>query len=66
VILERTDECEGSRDVVVGDDQPTVQPLVHIVLDGTKLVHDPLIGPALERAPEVDADQLAERRRVSR
>ena len=65
VILERADECEGSCDVVVGDDQRTVQPLVDIVLDRAEFAHDPLIRPTLEGPPEIDANELAEHSRVS-
>ena len=66
VILERADECESSRDVIVGDDQRTVQPLVDIVLDLAEFMHDPLICPTLERPPEIDADELAEHGGVRR
>ena len=41
-----------------------VQPLVDVVFDRPELVHDPFVGPALERAAEIDADQLAEHRGV--
>ncbi len=60
MILERADEGERPGDVVVGDDQRTVETLVDIVLDRPELVDDPLIRPALERPAEIDADQLAE------
>jgi hypothetical protein len=33
---------------------------VHVILDRAELLDDLLVGPALERAAEIDADQLAE------
>jgi hypothetical protein len=64
MVLESANEGKRAGNVIVGDDERAGKALVHIVLDRTKLVHDPLIGPTLERAPEIDADQLAEHRRI--
>ena len=60
VVLERAHESEGAGDVVVGDDQRLVQPVVHVIFDRPELLHDLLVGPALERPAEIDAHQLAE------
>ena len=60
VILERPQKREGPRDVVVGDDQGNVEPVVNVVLDVAEPLLDPLVGPALEWSAEVDADDLAE------
>ena len=60
VVLERADEGERSRDVVVGHDQRAIEALMHVIFDRPELSDDALIGPVLERPAEVDADQLAE------
>ena len=65
MILERPDEREGPGDVVVGDDERGVQPLVDIILDRSEFADDALIGPPLERAAKINADQLAKHRRIS-
>ncbi len=64
MILERANEGECARDVVVGDDQRTVEPVVNIIFDRPKLLDDPGVGPVLERPAEIDADQFAENRRI--
>ncbi len=60
VVLEGADEGEGAGHVVVGDHERLAEPLVDVVLDRAELAHDPLVGPSLERPPEIDPDQLAQ------
>ena len=60
MVLERANEGEGPRDVVVGDDQRAIKAVVDIIFDRAELAQDALMGPALERPPEVDADEFAE------
>ena len=65
IIGERAWKQKGSGDVVIGDDQMVrpqfhIAALVDVIVDRPKLRHDAFIGPAFERAAEVDADQLAE------
>src|SRR5690606_37616014 len=57
-------EGEGAGDIVVGDDQRHLAPLVDVVADLAKLGHDPLVAPALEGPAQVDADDLAQHARV--
>src|SRR6186713_3519685 len=40
--------------------QGDVAALVDVVIDRPELLHDALIGPALEGSAEIDADELAE------
>ena len=60
VVLQRADEGEGAADVVVGDDQRHVELVVDVVVDLAQAPLDGFVRPSLERAPQVDADQLAE------
>src|SRR5215469_18912321 len=64
-ISKRPGKGEGAGNVVVGHDemvraQRHVAPLVHIEIDRTELLHDPLMGPALEGTSQIDADQFPE------
>ena len=63
-VFQRANEGERARDVVVGDDQRHAEALVHIVGDLTELALDARELPALERAPQVDADDLSQHARV--
>jgi hypothetical protein len=60
VVQERAEEEEGSRDVVIGDDQRNAQLLVHVIPHLAKAPHDAFVAPALERPPQIDSDDLAE------
>ena len=60
VVGQGAQEGEGARDVVVGDDKGDVQIFVNVVVDFTEPLAENLVGPALEGAAEVDADQFAE------
>ena len=60
VVFECADERERAADVVVGDDQRHVELVVDVVVDLAEALFDAFIGPALEGAAEVDADDLAE------
>ena len=60
VLLQGSEEDEGSGDVVVGDDQRLAQPVVDVAGDRAEFGHDALVGPALERPAQVDAHDLAE------
>ena len=64
VILERPQERERAADVVVGDDERYADLVVHVVVDLAELVFDATVGPALERAPEIDPHDLSEHARV--
>ena len=59
-VLQGADEDEGARDVVVRHDQGPAEALVHVTGDLPQLRLDPLVQPTLDRAPQVDADDLAE------
>ncbi len=60
MVLERANEGEGPRDVVVADDQRAIKAVVDVILDRVELAQDALMGPVLERPPEVDSDDFAE------
>ena len=60
LVLQRAQEGEGAGDVVIGHHQRHVEPLVDIVIDLAAVLHDLLVGPAFDRAAEIDADELAE------
>ena len=53
-------ERERPGDVVVGDDQRHTESLVDVLVDVADLVLDRLVRPALDGAPQVHADDLAE------
>jgi len=64
-VVEHSRKDERAADVVVGDDQQVVVqrqigPCVDVARDLAEVAQDPVVGPALERSPEVDADDLAE------
>ena len=59
VVLQRADEGESAGDIIVGDDQRSVQFVVHIVIDLAQVLADGLVGPAFKGASQIDADNLA-------
>jgi len=60
VVGERSQEGEGAADVVVGDHERHTDLVVHVEVDVAELGGDALVGPAFERAAEVDAQDFAE------
>ena len=64
MILHRADERERSRDVVIGHNQGAVEPIVDIIFDRSELAQDARMGPILERAPKVHADQFSQHRGI--
>ncbi len=60
LIGHRPQERKRARDVIVDDDQGLAQAFMHIVGDLAQIMHDSLMGPPFERAPDIDADDLAE------
>ena len=64
MILKGANESEGSADVVVGHDQRRVETLTDVAANLAQLREDAIKRPTLERAAEVDADDLPEDARV--
>ncbi len=65
IVGERARKGEGACDVVVGDDelmvaQRHVAAVVDVVVDRPEFPEGAFVGPTLEGAAEIDADQLAE------
>ena len=60
VVLQRPEENERARQVVVRHDQRHAHLVVDEVGDLAETFPDRRVAPALHRAPQVDADQLAE------
>ncbi len=59
-IRESPDEGESPGDIVICDHQRFAKTFIYVIPDRTEFIHDSLIGPALERATEIDANDLAE------
>ena len=60
VVCHRANEGERPGDVVIGDDERHTQPVMDVVVDVADPLLDRFVGPALDRAPEVHADELPE------
>ena len=60
MVLQRPEEHERARQVVVGHDQRHAHLVVDVVGDLAEPLPDRPVAPALHGASQVDADQLAE------
>ena len=60
VIGQGPQKGERASNVVVSQDQQSVEPLMDVVVDLAQLGHDAFVGPALNRAAQIDADDLAQ------
>ena len=60
VVGQCAQKCKRAGNIIVGDNQGHVQMLVDIIVDLAEMFTEHLVGPALERPAQVDADQLAQ------
>jgi len=65
IVGERAQKAEGAGDVVVGDHQRHVKPLVDVVVDFAQFIDDLGVVPAFDWSAQEDADQLAKNARVN-
>ena len=65
IVVERADKSESAGNIVIGDDERGTDFLVNVAVDVAERSFDFFVGPLLEWASQINADDFARNSRIN-